>query len=252
MPKAFQIKQLSDRLHEAARRQGFRVGYLTQVGEFGVPLFTRGEDANKPSLYISAGIHGDEPAGPMALLEMFRKGLFTDDLNYFILPILNPIGLQKGTRVNEDGIDLNRDYGPNPVSELTRKHVEWLSERRFDMAICLHEDSDAKGFYLYELIKDPARPSLGPKILAAAEPFTGIDRSPVIDGMPAVDGLMQPPASAHDLERADAPEALRLFFFHTDIGYTLETPSSQSIVNRIQALVASTVALSLELAKAKP
>lgn len=249
MPTALQVKQLSDRLHEAARRQRFQVGYIAHVGEFGIPLFTRGADENKPSIYISAGIHGDEPAGPMALLEMFRKGLFTDDLNYTILPLLNPIGLQQGIRENENGIDLNRDYGPNPVSELTRRHMEWLAERRFDMTVCLHEDSDAQGFYIYELSKDTSRHSLGQKILAAAEPYTGIDRNTEIDGMPAIDGLMHPPATARDIHRADAPEALRFFFYHTNISYTLETPSSQNILNRIQALVAATVAISLELAK---
>jgi hypothetical protein len=249
---ALNIKHLSDRLHEAARRQRFQVGYIAHVGELGVPLFTRGANEEKPSMYISAGIHGDEPAGPMALLELFRKGLFTDDLNYYILPILNPFGLQQGTRENEAGIDLNRDFGQNPVAEFTRKHMEWLGDRRFDMTVCLHEDSDAKGFYVYELRKDPSANPLGPKILAAAEPFTGIDRSPEIDGMPAVEGLMNPPATALGIDRADAPEALRLFFNHTDNSYTLETPSSHSILNRIQALVASTLALSIELAKSVP
>ncbi len=104
-----------------------------------------------PRVYLSTGIHGDEPAGLVALRDLFRDNLWPAELNLGICPCLNPQGCELGTRENASGHDLNRDYR-NPRSTEVRLHLEWLSALTpWDVSICLHEDWESHGFYLYEL-----------------------------------------------------------------------------------------------------
>jgi len=196
-----------------------------------------------PKIYLSAGIHGDEPAGPLALLELLAEGFFDDRAHWFMCPVLNPLGFVKGTRENADGIDLNRDYHARHSAEV-RAHIAWLqSQPTFDLTLCLHEDWESTGFYLYE--HNPKhRPSLAPALLDAARPHMPIEPAHIIDGRPIDEpGILRPEINAQD--RDDWPEQLYLRkHFHYDLGYTMETPSSLPLAPRIaaqKALVATAV-----------
>ena len=65
-------------VEEAARADGWTVRQLSPTASGPRPWFQRaaktGPDA--PSVYLSAGIHGDEISGPLALLEMLRRPRF--------------------------------------------------------------------------------------------------------------------------------------------------------------------------------
>jgi len=196
-----------------------------------------------PKIYLSAGIHGDEPAGPLALLELLAEGFFDDRAHWFMCPVLNPLGFIKGTRENADGTDLNRDYHARHSAEV-RAHIAWLqSQPTFDLTLCLHEDWESTGFYLYEHnLKH--RPSLAPALLNAVRPHMPIERAHIIDGRPIDEpGILRPEINAQD--RDDWPEQLYLReHFHYDLGYTMETPSSLPLAPRIdaqKALVATAV-----------
>lgn len=210
---------------------------LEPYGEtVGYPLlaFTKRTPGRRPRVYLSAGMHGDEPATPLALLAMLRAEVFDARATWFICPLLNPSGLARGTRENHEGRDMNRDYKDLHTTE-TRAHVNWLRRQpRFDLALCLHEDWEAQGFYLYELNPDD-RPTLAPAMLAAAATECAIESSPVIDGRESVEpGIIRP---VHDpLLRENWPEAIYLRNFHTTLNYTLESPSMLPLDKRIRVL----------------
>jgi hypothetical protein len=69
----------------------------------------QGNGASSRSIYISTGIHGDEPAGPRALLHLFENRLWPEGMDLYVCPCLNPIGFRLNRRENVDGHDLNRD-----------------------------------------------------------------------------------------------------------------------------------------------
>ena len=156
-------------------------------------------NVDAPVIYLSSGIHGDEPAGPLALLQLLREKFFDDNSHWLICPALNPGALTAKTRENPGGIDVNRDYRA-PKSPEATQHLDFMNRqtgvfaRRFALSILLHEDWEAKGFYMYELNRTE-NPLLGPKVLAAVDPICGIDRSPVIEGMDARDGLITRPVA---------------------------------------------------------
>lgn len=227
----------NERLLAAARLAGFRAEIYGTVGKTALPVLVRASGGTgAPKIYLSAGVHGNEPAGPMALLELLRRRAFPEGLNYVLFPLVNPIGLTAGTRENGDGIDLNRDYGFAARSAETRAQLAWIGKKCFDLVICLHEDDDGEGFYLYAHFEEPAPHDYPALALEAAEPWTGIDPREEIDDMPARAGLMSPPESVLTRERTDLPEALRLHFHHgARFTFTTETPSRLNLTNRIGA-----------------
>jgi len=224
---------------------GFRLEPLAEAG--GVPLLalTKRTPGPRPRVYLSAGIHGDEPAPPFALLALMDAGIFDDRASWFICPLLNPTGFQRQTRENAEGVDLNRDYRSLRSAEI-RAHVDWLRRQpNFDLTLCLHEDWEAKGFYLYEL-NLRRRPTLAEAIVAAVSAVCPIDSSELIDGRPARAGILRPDVDPSTRELW--PEAIYLAAHHSTLGYTLETPSGLPLSQRIAAMSAAvTTALNLSL-----
>jgi predicted deacylase len=100
---------------------------------------------------LIAGVHGDEPAGPEAVIEIIEAlpnaGLKECDLHIF--PCLNPWGFANNVRENKLGIDVNRAFERSDVAEVGIVK-QALADARYIFALDLHEDWEAKGTYLYE------------------------------------------------------------------------------------------------------
>jgi hypothetical protein len=225
-------KALAERFKAAAGGAGFRVETFGEAD--GCPLFalTKRTPGPRPRVYLSSGIHGDEPAPPLALLSLIEAGRLDTRATWFLCPILNPAGLRLGVRENASGVDLNRDYR-HPESPEVRAHVAWLTRQpNLDLAVCVHEDWESKGFYLYEINPDGA-PTLAKAMTAAASKACPIDMSPVIEGREAKEGIIRP--AGDPLEREKWPEAIYLQANHTRLTYTIETPSSLPIETRVSA-----------------
>lgn len=187
-------------------------------------------------LYISAGIHGDEPAGPAALLEIFRKDLWPEAADLWVCPCLNPTGCARTTRENDVGVDLNRDYR-RPVTVEVRAHQAWLERQPdFDGVVCLHEDWESKGFYCYEL--DPSGTSgLAEAVIASVQKVCPIEDAAVIDGRAATGpGIIRP--NVDPASRPLWPEAFHLWQRRRGHSLTLESPSDFQLEVRVDALVA--------------
>jgi predicted deacylase len=188
-------------------------------------------------VYISTGIHGDEPAGPLAALQLVRENPWPGDAALWLCPCLNPSGFPLNRRENSAGIDLNRDYRHLQSAE-AGAHVEWLGRQpEFDLALCLHEDWESRGFYLYELNPD-RRPAPAESIIASVAAVCPVDPSPVIEGRPAQNGIIRP--AGDPMDRPRWPEAIYLIGHNkTRLCYTFEAPSDFPLPVRVAALVAA-------------
>lgn len=229
-------------MEAAAKAHGWASEIFHQAGDFKWFAFHR-----KPACisefsfraYISAGIHGDEPAAPLAALKLLQDNSWPDNAEVFLLPCLNPVGYTRNTRENEDGVDLNRDYR-HPQCASTRAHLTWLRQQpKFDVYLCLHEDWEANGFYLYE--QNPnSRPSLAGKMIEAVKKVCLVDLAENIEGRPAQGGIIRPNVSP--TERPAWPEAVWLIVQKSRLGYTLEAPSDFELSVRVNALVTAVYA----------
>ena len=192
---------------------------------------------------LSAGVHGDEPAAPWALLSLVGDGLLDRRFGYRIWTCMNPSGYEIGTRENVDGVDINRSFGRGGISPEARAIVTSNRDRKFALAIDLHEDFEALGFYLYEPIVE-ARAMYGDAIVRAID-----DAGLPVQALDDAFELGYPPEARHlrVLERGRVhpdPVAERAFFPHTPYSLymmrraakralTIETPRSQTWDERI-------------------
>ena len=235
-------------IEEAARAGGWTIRYLSPCASSTRPWLHRAArtDSEAPRIYLSSGIHGDEIAGPLALLEMLRQPDFFANHETTIFPILNPDGLARGTRENANGLDLNRDYREPKSAEIV-SHVATLQTLgRFDAALFLHEDFEGVGAYLYEL-NESLSPSLGGDIMAAMGRHVPIDLRPEIEEVSAANGIIQ----RRDIvlkhgpieERPEWPEAICLSIHHTKASYTTETPMPFPLEQRVKAQIAAVTTL---------
>jgi hypothetical protein len=184
-----------------------------------------------PSVYLSAGIHGDEPAPVEGLICWARESLPKKELrawNWLIFPCLNPWGLERNIRFDSEGRDLNRCYRSRKVPQIAAQ-LKRLGSRAFDAAVTLHEDYDARGFYLYEIAA--ARPHWGESLCKEMMPVMDPDPRRKIDGHSARHGLIRRRITPTLMK--GHPEAFRLHFHHARRTFTLETPSERGLDHRI-------------------
>ena len=232
------IRSVLREIGTAAQSHGWGSELFHEAGGFQFAALRREPEAGgrKPEarIYISAGIHGDEPAGPLAELKLLQENHWPENAEIFLLPCLNPIGFTLNSRGNSSGVDLNRDYR-NPKAAETRAHIAWLERQpKFDLYLCLHEDWESHGFYLYEQNPD-AKISLAEKMIEAVKKVCPIDLSENIEGRAAHGGIVRPNILPH--ERPDWPEAFYLITHKARQGYTLEAPSDFPLPVRVDALV---------------
>jgi murein peptide amidase A len=222
----------------AAQRHGWTIQEIPAHPKSGLLAYTRlaGPDQGeaKPFVYLSTGIHGDEPAGPLAARQLLQENDWPPALSLVLCPCLNPTGFRLHRRENDEGTDLNRQY-LQPKAEETRAHIDWLSRQpAFDLCICLHEDWESSGFYLYELNPDGLT-SLAPSIIESVARVCPIDNSEIIEGRPAQGGIISP--SVDPRTRPLWPEAFYLLTHNTRLSYTFEAPSDFALPVRVAALV---------------
>ena len=169
IPSGRTYHDLIERWRALDGRHGLRIGGL-QYGEDGWTLLhARSNDWNLPAVGIAAGVHGDEPAGPWALLSLVEEGLLSSSCSYRLWPCTNPCGYIRGRRTNFEGQDINRTFGVPFVKRSTSHEAEVVlsmnATHRFALSLDLHEDCDAEGFYCYEY----GDGGIGPKIIAALD-----------------------------------------------------------------------------------
>lgn len=226
-------RHLVQRWRAVARQAGLPLQLLARAGELDLFWLKTPALQSQGGLYVSAGIHGDEPAGTEALIE-WAEAHVDDllDIPALILPCLNPWGLVNNQRADADRLDLNRSFHleSHPVISAVRQAAK---PYQFHMAMTLHEDYDAQGLYLYEVQRGPV--GWGEKLLSAAQAVIPLDLRPKIEGTPAVRGLIRRRIIPKKFARLGHPEAIWLHLHHADRTFTVETPSEFALEQRVAA-----------------
>ncbi len=248
MHRSHDYALLIRRWRAVARAAGLRMEVLAQAGKLPVYFLRTTPQPDPRTIYISAGIHGDEPAGPAGLIRWAEKSPARLRADPFLLfPCLNPWGLLNNSRGDAQGCDLNRTFAnkrpPTPVRELLRL----IDRDRFALSLTLHEDYDATGFYVYEVMR--RAPFWGEQLLEVARPLIAIDARASIDRRRARAGLVR---RQFKPQRFPAmPESILLHRRHSYRTFTTETPSEFALEERVAAHVA-VIEKCVRLAKTSP
>lgn len=208
--------------------------WVSGAQRYALDRFTlAGRNSTDPiRLGIFAGIHGDEPAGPLAAVEFLRQ-LSAEPLlaeNYLIrvYPVCNPTGFEDGTRTSRGGTDLNREFwraSPQPEVQIMERE---LREQHFHGLIQLHADDTSPGVYGFVRGHTLSENLLKPALAEAAK-ILPRNISAQIDGFAAKDGIIY---DAYEGILA-APSELQPPPFEI----ILETPHHAPIEKQVEALV---------------
>lgn len=213
---------------------------FAEVGGFELKGYTITREG-APHVYLSTGMHGDEPAGPLALLALMRGGLLEKQFSFSICPCLNPTGLEIGTRENASehgGIDLNRDY-TLMESEEVRGHVKWLKRMPAgapEVFISFHEDWESVGYYFYEINLGDDDVDRYNYIKHQVSKKLGMEASEEIDGHGVREQGWIYHAAEADLP-SGWPEAIYMAKNGCPLSFTFESPSALDLATRVSAHV---------------
>ena len=196
----------------------------------------------QPKVLIAAGFHGEEQAGPWALLRYFEivPAAVMLRVNIGFLPMVNPSGFRKAHRFNDDDDSPNTGFiHPEPGDELSVEG-ELLMENKglfIDQGVngflTLHEQTHAPNFYTYAF-EHGEEPS--PTALAIRE--AGGKFFPVIG-----DGPIPPPGGGvarNGVVLNEHDGTFEDMLFHNGVPrcYTTETPVSGKFADRVKANMA--------------
>jgi len=155
----------------------------------------RGPPAAHDSIRIGlfTGIHGDEPAGPLAaarlLARLRAEPALATGYHLSVYPTINPAGLAARRRVDAQGLDLNREFWKGSTVPVVAVLEQELRAQRFQGIIALHADDTCEGLYGYAhgrlLNEELLRPAL-----RASGRHLPMDRRPLIDGFAADAGVI--------------------------------------------------------------
>jgi hypothetical protein len=225
-----------------------RVREIACVGAPRTLLMAELGDASAPTVSIIAGVHGDEPAAPWALYSLVRDGLLDTRFAYRLWPCLNPGGYAAGTRTNAEGLDVNRSFSRGGTTPEARAMLTANRDRRFALALDLHEDYEAAGCYVYEPLRRGFAPRFSDAIVVALDD-AGLPVQTLSDdfdlGAPA-------DADVHEMYRLERgrvlvdyelelrvfpglPSSIALMYRGTPSALTFETPRPRPWDERIAA-----------------
>lgn len=161
-------------------------------------LLLGGSFSMNPILIVGV-VHGDEPQGEYLINKYLEE---VENSGMLFIPSLNPDGKDKGTRVNSNGVDINRNFptknwelsdkdnyygGDFPASEIeTRFLIDVIEEYKPRLILTLHTpykivnyDGPAKEISekISKIIDYPVEESIGYPTPGSFGTYAGVERN---------------------------------------------------------------------------
>ena len=228
--------RLIARWRAVAARTGLIMRRFATCPEFALYCVRSKRLPREGAIYISAGIHGDEPAGADALITWAEQNTrLLRRRPFFLVPCINPWGLINNSRMDSRGRDLNRVFQNDSVPQIAALKRA-IGRRRFSLALTLHEDYDGLGIYIYEI--QGLLPYWGEALLQAARPHVPADTRSLIEDRESVGGLVRRAIDMKLFDEIGLPEAVYLHLRGCPRVFTIETPSEYGLDRRVRAHIA--------------
>lgn len=160
------IRTYQKQLLEIAARRGFWMkplghldGYITWLVMTRKPF---DPDIPGPKVLITAGIHGEEQAGPLAILKWADEveDVVLAKANISFIPIINSYGFANRRRYGLSSMPTNGGFGehktqdPSPEGQIIVNNIGIVRPLAEDGFMALHEDVTVKESYLYSMERE--------------------------------------------------------------------------------------------------
>jgi predicted deacylase len=191
-----------------------------------------------------AGIHGDEPAGTVALMRLaeiiVRNPRLAEGYHLHFYPVCNPGGFNCRSRFSVSGQDLNREFWRGSVEPEVQILESEIQRHAFQGLISFHSDDTSTGLYGFVRGRVLARSLLEPA-MAEAEKFLPRNLNAVIDGFAADKGII---TECYDGILTSPPKLA-----NTPFEVIFETPHHAALEKQVDAFVACALSILTEYRK---
>ncbi|RZA00337.1 MAG: hypothetical protein EOP11_18435 [Proteobacteria bacterium] len=120
-------------------------------------IHVKGSGPSSPRVFLSSGVHGDEPGAVTTGMRLLESTLLHRDADLTYVPMMNPGGLNAQTRANLAKLDINRSFNPGEITEAAESLKAALPGASFDVAVDLHGANTKKKFFLISAHEEGAR-----------------------------------------------------------------------------------------------
>lgn len=200
-----------------------------------------------PWAFISAGVHGDEPAGVQAVLRLLQESYQHTRWNFVIIPCVNPIGYERNIREGSEFQDINRNFHDSEDWSPENKAVlKYLSQGPYNykFTMDLHETRKQEkplheyppnarhpdGFYMWEMCpKNISR--VGPRIINDVKEYVPICSWSKVWGDTMNDGVIYPEGCVGELYSEAHTFQKYMYDNYSQHSFTTETYSGQYIAD---------------------
>lgn len=174
-----------DKLSDICRKRDYQLKTVGKQRQHDVYLITANNKAVK-TLGILAGIHGDEPAGPLGVLKYLETANPPRNIRLLIIPLLNPWGFENNSRENHDRKNINRQFYKAKLMGEAKIATDAFSG--IDFFLTLHEDYRFNKFFLY--YSDAYNEEKYRKLVATGKKYFPINSQRSVDGDRLKDGMI--------------------------------------------------------------
>lgn len=113
-------------------------------------------DKKKPHILIAAGFHGEEKAGPLAIMRWLETKQIPSRIDLSFIPVVNPVGFNTGQRYGNSALKTNAGFchpeigdAPSPEGQILLINEGNLKKLARNGFLSLHEDITTKEYYCY-------------------------------------------------------------------------------------------------------
>ncbi len=182
----------------------------------------------KRSICFSAGIHGDEIAGPNAVLRYLSK--FNPDIHLLIFPVANPYGFDREQRYNALKHDINRRFCDRLLVGEAKTVHNLIKKCQPDLFCSLHEWKAEDGYYMYASDKIQEETYL--KIPKIADKHFKVFNNRKVNNEEVKQGIIWHPQDGYEDDRSRC--TLENKVYTMGIHYLcIETPSKADLEDRV-------------------
>lgn len=178
----------------------------------------------KKVVVFSAGIHGDEIAGPLAMIELLKQFNFQNypDIKTILFPVASPTAFNNKKRCNYLDQDLNRLFCEKELPSENKILLQQLTNEKISFFHALHEDLDEYFFYLYNF--ENKEEKIYRDIIPLGKELFPINKSAKISNY-SINGLI--------INHQDGSFEDRMFRDGAHYSMCTETPGKQLLEERI-------------------
>ena len=217
---------------KVCKEKGFTINKIGSIGknkEYSMFKIVINNHLNKRVVCFSAGIHGEEPAGPFAVLSFLKKFNLKKfrKIKIIIFPVANPYGFDKGIRRNFLNKDLNGHFCHKKLTGENKILYNSIKREKIFFFHALHEDEGLKRFYLYNF--ENKEEKIYRDAIKLAKKYFPIKLNRSIYGDPARNGLI--------VNRKDGSFEDRLFRNGAVYSMCTETPEARPFNQRVRCNV---------------